>query len=159
SRVTFTHHVDHASGRPWIVGSWSERDIAVFEAGPRKLVLFGTTSTDERRVVTALGHVDHLDALDGLASRLPGLFHLCASIDGASRTQGSISGACQVFSTEVDGLMVAASSVGMLVRLAGRHQLDETELAARLLAPAGPPWPLFLNTTVRGIQTLMTGHW
>lgn len=159
SRLAAPERIDHASGRPWILGSWGPGEITAFHAGPRKLVAFGSTTADEARVVADLGRAGSLAALDRIASRLPGSIHLCASVDGASRTQGSVSGARQVFSAEIDGLAVGASAVGPLVRLAGKSRLDEAELASRLLAPAGAPWPLFLNSVVEGIRTLMTGYW
>jgi asparagine synthase (glutamine-hydrolysing) len=159
ARLAYSQRIDHASGRPWIIGSWDPDGVASFEAGPRRLVLFGNTAADGREVVAALDRARDPGDLDRVASRLPGVFHLCASVDGQARTQGSLSGARQVFFGEIDGVSVAANGVGPLVRPAGESALDESALAARLLAPSGPPWPLFADPVHHGISALTTGHW
>jgi asparagine synthase (glutamine-hydrolysing) len=150
--------IDHASGRPWIVGAWPEDEVTVVEAGPRRMVLLGRTRLDRAATTAALGRMRSLHDVDTLASRLPGLFHLAVSMDGRTRVQGSVAGVRQIFTTEVHRVTVAASGMEPLLRLTDAG-LDETVLAARLLAPGGAPWPLSLRTVRRGIDTLATGHW
>ncbi|MFK0114286.1 lasso peptide isopeptide bond-forming cyclase [Streptomyces sp. NPDC090994] len=152
------HRIDHASGRPWIVGDWSPDEVTVIEAGPRRLVLLGHTRLDEAATTAALGRMRSLHDVDTVASRLPGLFHLTASMDGRTRVQGSVAGVRQIFTAEAGGVTVAASGMAPLVRLTGAD-LDETVLAARLLAPGGAPWPLSLRPVTRGVDPLGTGHW
>ncbi len=152
------HRIDHASGRPWIVGTWPEDEVTVLEAGPRRMVLLGHTRLDEAATTAALGRMRSLHDVDTIASRLPGLFHLTVSMDGRTRVQGSVSGVRQIFTAVVDGVTVAASGMEPLLRLTGAS-LDETVLAARLLAPGGAPWPLSLRTVRRGVDPLGTGHW
>ncbi|MET8830111.1 lasso peptide isopeptide bond-forming cyclase [Streptomyces sp. NPDC004610] len=150
--------IDHASGRPWIVGTWPEDEVTVVEAGPRRMVLLGRTRLDRAATTAALDRMRSLHDVDTLASRLPGLFHLAVSMDGRTRVQGSVSGVRQIFTTEVHRVTVAASGMEPLLRLTDAG-LDETVLAARLLAPGGAPWPLSLRTVRRGIDALATGHW
>ncbi|MFE4359780.1 lasso peptide isopeptide bond-forming cyclase [Kitasatospora sp. NPDC056800] len=158
ARLRATHRIDHASGRPWIVGDWQQDEMTVLQAGPRRLALLGRTRLDEQATTAALGRMRSLHDIDAVASRLPGLVHLMASMDGKVRVQGSVSGVRQVFTAVVDGVTVAAGAVGPLLRLTGAG-LDETLLAARLLAPGGAPWPLSLRPVRRGVDALATGHW
>ncbi|MET9294168.1 lasso peptide isopeptide bond-forming cyclase [Streptomyces sp. NPDC003077] len=157
-RLRATHRIDHTSGRPWIVGDWRQDEVTVLEAGPRRLVLLGHTRLDATATTATLGRTRSLSDLDTVASRLPGLFHLTASMDGKVRVQGSVAGVRQIFTAVVDGVTVAASGMEPLLRLTGTS-LDETVLAARLLAPGGAPWPLNLRPVRQGIDALGTGHW
>lgn len=158
-RLRWTRRIDHASGRPWIVGDWSPREVTTAVAGPRQLVLFGPTAVDEQAAARSLDRAGSLAGLDRLTLTLPGLFHLVASRDGQTRVQGSVAGARQVFAVMAGGVSVAASSVTPLLELAGHGSLDETMLAARLLAPAGPPWPLAQRTVRRDVTIVQAGHW
>ncbi|NUP23808.1 MAG: lasso peptide isopeptide bond-forming cyclase [Streptomyces sp.] len=153
-----THRIDHASGRPWIVGDWPQDEVTMVEAGPRRMVLLGHTRLDEAATVAALGRMRSPHDVDTIASRLPGLFHLTVSMDCRTRVQGSVAGVRQVFTAVVGGVTVAASGMEPLLRLTGAS-LDETVLAARLLAPGGAPWPLSLRPVRRGIDALGAGHW
>ncbi|MFJ8109917.1 lasso peptide isopeptide bond-forming cyclase [Streptomyces sp. NPDC096132] len=158
ARLPATHRIDHASGRPWILGDWPADEITVVEAGPRRTVLLGHTRLDVAAATAALGRMRSLHDVDTFASRLPGLFHLTVSMDGRTRVQGSVAGVRQVFTTVIDGVTVAASGMAPLLRLTGAG-LDENLLAARLLAPGGAPWPLALHPVRKGIEPLRTGHW
>jgi asparagine synthase (glutamine-hydrolysing) len=157
-RLRAVHRVDHASGRPWIVGDWGEDEITTLVAGPRRMALLGRTLLDETAMAAALGRMRSLHDVDTIAARLPGAFHLTASLDGRTRVQGSVTGVRQIFTTVADGVTVAASGVAPLQPLTGAA-LDETVLAARLLAPGGAPWPLAQRPVRRGIAALATGHW
>ncbi|MFF0106685.1 lasso peptide isopeptide bond-forming cyclase [Streptomyces hirsutus] len=150
--------IDHASGRPWIVGDWPEDEATVLEAGPRRMVLLGRTRLDRAATTAVLGRLRSLRDVDTIASRLPGALHLAVSMDGRSRVQGSVAGVRQIFTAEAGGVTVAASAVGPLLSLTGAG-LDDTLLAARLLAPGGAPWPLSLRPVHRGVDALGTGHW
>ncbi|MFI6547237.1 lasso peptide isopeptide bond-forming cyclase [Streptomyces prunicolor] len=157
-RLRGARRIDHASGRPWIVGDWPVAEAVVIEAGPRRMAVLGRTRLDERAATAALGRLRSLHDVDAIASRLPGVFHLAVSLDGSTRVQGSAVGVRQIFTALVDGVTVAASEVAPLLGLTGAD-LDETVLAARLLAPGGPPWPLAQRPARRGIEALTTGHW
>lgn len=153
-----TRRIDHASGRPWIIGDWSEDEVTVVEAGPRRMALLGHTRLDVTAVSAELGRMRTLHDVDRTAARLPGLFHLTVSMDGRTRVQGSVAGVRQVFTTDVDGVTVAASGMDPLLRLSD-FALDETVLAARLLAPGGAPWPLNVRPVRRGVDEVGTGNW
>ncbi|UZI32671.1 lasso peptide isopeptide bond-forming cyclase [Streptomyces sp. VB1] len=157
TRLAAANRIDHASGRPWIVGDWHPKDVTVVEAGSRKLAVIGSTPTG-RVDADALGRVGSLHELDAIAARLPGSFHLLASIDGKTRIQGSVVGVRQVFTATVDDMTVAADGVESLLRLKPMP-LDETLLAARLLVPGGAPWPLAPQPVIKGVEAVGTGHW
>ncbi|MFF3494852.1 lasso peptide isopeptide bond-forming cyclase [Streptomyces sp. NPDC002795] len=150
--------IDHASGRPWILGDWPEGEAVVIEAGPRRMVVIGHTDLDENTAADRLGRLRTPRDADRIATQLTGNFHLLVSMDGQTRVQGSVVGVRQIYAAAVDGVTVAASGVAPLQRLTGAG-LDETVLAARLLAPGGAPWPLAQRPVRRGIEALRTGHW
>jgi asparagine synthase (glutamine-hydrolysing) len=158
-KLTGKRRVDHASGRPWIIGDWNPREIKTVAAGPRKLVVIGPATLDTDAASRELGRLRTLHDIDKIASRQAGLCHLSVSADGRTRLQGSVSGARQVFTAMANGVSVAASSVSALLPLAGPVRLNPAILAARLLAPAGPPWPLSQRPVHCGIDPLATGHW
>ncbi|MQS37329.1 lasso peptide isopeptide bond-forming cyclase, partial [Streptomyces katsurahamanus] len=158
ARVRATHRIDHASGRPWIMGDWSEDEVTVIDAGPRRMVLLGHTRLDESAAAGALGRMRSLHDVDAVASKLPGLFHLTVSMDGSTRVQGSVAGVRQIFTAVANRVTVAGSGIRPLLWLTDAG-LDETVLATRLLAPGGAPWPLALRPVRRGIDPLGTGHW
>ena len=106
----------------------------------------------------SLAGLGSLHDADAIAASLPGAFHFTVSMAGRVRVQGTVCGSRQIFYAQVSGLGIAASSVAPLRRLTGA-QIDETMLAARLLAPAGPPWPLSQRPIWRGIEALEAGHW
>jgi asparagine synthase (glutamine-hydrolysing) len=157
-RIPGTCRIDHASGRPWLVGTWADDRMTLVTAGSRRLAVLGRTRLDEDSTVRALARVHSLHDLDAVASRLPGQFHLAASVDGDTRVQGSVSTSHHIFSTVVAGVSVAASSPRPLLRLT-EPAADDAMLAARLLVPGGPTWPLSQRSFWRGIQSLTAGHW
>ncbi|MFJ9036840.1 lasso peptide isopeptide bond-forming cyclase [Streptomyces sp. NPDC102406] len=158
ARLRASRRIDHPSGRPWIVGDWADDEAVLIEAGTRRMVLFGITDLDARATADRLGRLRSPGDADALAARLAGSFHLLVNIDGDVRAQGSVVGVRQIYSATVDGVTVAASGVAPLRRLTDAP-LDESVLAARLLAPGGAPWPLAQRPVRRGIAPLRTGHW
>ncbi|MYS84908.1 asparagine synthase-related protein [Embleya scabrispora] len=149
--------VAHASGRPWLVGHWSDEDVTTVVAGTRRLVLFGHTRLDVAAATRILAHARSLHDLDELARTLPGSVHLLASIDGRVRAQGALAGTRQIFHARVAGVTVAADRPRRLADLVGAH-LDEEALALRLLAP-GAPWPLCTRSVWTGVDQLDAGCW
>ncbi|MGC0417269.1 asparagine synthase-related protein [Embleya sp. AB8] len=149
--------IAHGSGRPWLVGDWSDDEIAVVVAGARRLVLFGRTRFDPGTVARALGRARSVRDLDTLARSLPGSVHLLASIDGRVRAQGAVAGTRQIFYARVAGVTVAADTPGRPAGLVGAG-LDEAALALRLLVP-GAPWPLCTRNIWSGVEQLDAGCW
>ncbi|WP_165975420.1 asparagine synthase-related protein [Actinomadura rubrisoli] len=82
---------------------------------------------------------------------------MIASVDGRTRSQGTLSTARQIFFADIDGVTVAASGVRPLSMLA-ESRLDEDALVLRLLEPV-PPWPLSRRPVWTGISQLEMGHW
>lgn len=158
-RIAGPRRIDHASGRPWIIGDWDSREFVTVTAGARQLALIGPTSADKSAIAAALGRMRTVRDLDRLAAGLPGSCHLSASWGGGTRVQGSVTGVRQVFTTVVNGVSVAASAVTPLLCLAGLTRLDDALLAARLLAPSGPPWPLSQRPVHHGIDAVPAGNW
>lgn len=148
--------VRHASGRPWLVGDWADRQCTLITSGPRSLALLGYTRVDTTAATRALDRARSPYDLDGFARTLPGSFHLAASFDGLTRTQGSLSTARQVFYATVRGTTVAADSPGNLVPLIGAR-IDEDVLALQMLQPI--PYPLTSRPLWQGVESLAVGHW
>src|SRR5687768_15619254 len=82
-----TRVVSHASGRPWIVGHWSEEDVVSATSGKCKVVLLGCTSATADRVAGQIKAVRAPADLDALVRAVSGSVHLLASIDGRVRAQ------------------------------------------------------------------------
>ncbi len=153
----------HHSGRPWIVGQWSDSDILAVTAGRNSAVFLGVTgAADAAGTGDALGRLlgdaRTTSDLDRIARSLPGCFHFAASLDGLVRVQGSLATACQVFYGQVHGVTVAADRPQTVAALAGAS-VDEEALALRLLSPYGPPWPLADECLWRGVTSLSVGHY
>ncbi|NYI07609.1 asparagine synthase [Allostreptomyces psammosilenae] len=149
--------VEHASGRPWIVGDWPAGQVVSAAAGPRRLAVLGCALTSPEQLTRALERARTPRDLDALAGTLAGSFHLAASLDGEVRVQGSLSTARQVFHTTLDGQTLAADRPGPLVALTDAA-VDAGTLAARLLAP-WPPWPLAEQPCWEGVEALPLGHY
>lgn len=149
--------VGHASGRPWLVGHWSNEDITTVVAGTRRLVLFGHTRLDVAAATRVLAGARSAHDLDELARILPGSIHLLASIDGRIRAQGAPAGTRQIFYARIAGVTVAADRPRRLADLVGAHP-DEEALAPRLLAP-GTPRPPCTRRVWSGVEQLDRGCW
>ncbi|MEV0500672.1 asparagine synthase-related protein [Streptomyces spectabilis] len=155
--------VHHASGRPWLVGRWTDEELTLVSAGARRLAVLGRSTVDGRRVERALAEARTLGQLDDVARSLPGCFHLVASFDGWTRAQGSLSTARQIFFADVGGVIVAADGPRRLAEWADPGQGDDATrgvdrdlLALRLLTPV-PPWPLSLRPVWSGVSALGVG--
>ncbi|MFG2112111.1 asparagine synthase-related protein [Streptomyces sp. NPDC048718] len=148
--------VTHASGRPWLLGRWDDDACVVVDGGRNRLVLLGPTRADTGLLRRLLANVHSLYDLDSVARSLPGSFHLAASFDGRTRTQGSLSTARHVFHARVDGITVAADSPSGLTALM-ETGLDEETLALQLLLPV--PWPLAGRPVWTGVRSLGVGCW
>ncbi|MER7348405.1 lasso peptide isopeptide bond-forming cyclase [Streptomyces aurantiacus] len=129
----------HPSGRPWLVGRWSDQEIVTAHAGRAAIAVVGCCSVGPDELKGYAERLRDLTELDALARRLSGSFHLVAALDGRLRVQGTASGLRLVFHAIVDGVQVAATSAEVLAAATGAEP-DEERLAVRLLWPA--PYPL-----------------
>lgn len=131
--------VPHASGRPWLAGSWAPEDLVVADAGPVRVAVFGSDSITPDRLTALISSARDLPDLDRLARRLPGSAHLVASVHGRVRFQGTVIGTRCVFTARLDDVPVAGDRADVLARMIGAEP-DENLLAAgvtygMLLAP------------------------
>ncbi len=97
-----------------------------------------------------------LSDVDSVAARLPGSFHLVASLGGRVRVQGTASGLRPIYHARLAGVTVAASRADVLAWLAGAG-VDEEQVAVRLLD--GMPHPLALTPVWRGVGMVEPGSW
>ncbi len=142
----------HASGRPWLAGKWRDDEITVATAGDVRLAVIGWCPIGVAALERAASALRDLAHLDELALRLPGSFHLVASLGGRCRVQGTASGLRLVFHRRIDGVVVAADRADVL---AGDAPVDEQSLAVRLLFPT--PHPLLERTMWRGVECVPPG--
>jgi len=139
----------HASGRPWLAGKWSDDEITVAAAGDVRLAVIGWCPVS----VAELERVARDPSrIDDLARRLPGSFHLIASVCGRCRVQGTASGVRLVFHRRFKGVVVASDRADVL---AGDSPVDEQSLAVRLLFPT--PHPLLERTMWREVECVPPG--
>nr|WP_042181313.1 asparagine synthase-related protein [Kibdelosporangium sp. MJ126-NF4]CEL12832.1 Asparagine synthetase [glutamine-hydrolyzing] [Kibdelosporangium sp. MJ126-NF4]CTQ98518.1 Asparagine synthetase [glutamine-hydrolyzing] (EC 6.3.5.4) [Kibdelosporangium sp. MJ126-NF4] len=148
--------VPHASGRPWLVGDWSDDDIVVISAGTRRLAIVGQARVNVHAVERSLEAAGSVRDLDAVVGTIPGNFHLIASIDGRTRVQGTVSTVRQVFTATIVGTTVAASGPGLLAAATG-SRVDGDALALRLVPVV--PWPLCLRPVWSGVEQVAAGHW
>jgi len=76
--------VEHASGRPWIVGRWAWDQMTVASAGRARTAIIGCCPTAAEELSTLLRGVERVADLDRIANKLSGSFHLIASVQGQS---------------------------------------------------------------------------
>ncbi|MER7765578.1 asparagine synthase-related protein [Kitasatospora sp. NPDC096140] len=134
--VGFT--LNHASGRPWVVGRAPDGSTGVASAvharhGTTALLVTGTHALTADQLEGWAKRVRHPADLDALARSLAGSAHLVASIDGEIRVQGTATGVRRVFTATVDGCALASDRADLLAALADAP-LDPVRLTARLLA-------------------------
>ncbi|MFE3879417.1 asparagine synthase-related protein [Kitasatospora sp. NPDC059146] len=138
---TAPRSVAHASGRPWLAGSWSPEDLVVSEAGPVRVAVHGLSPVGQDRLDALTRTVRELSDLDALARSLPGNTHVIASAHGWVRFQGTVTGTRAVYTALVDGVPIAADRADVLAGLTGAEP-DEDLIAASvtygmLFAPLG----------------------
>ncbi|WP_089955202.1 lasso peptide isopeptide bond-forming cyclase [Lentzea xinjiangensis] len=141
----------HASGRPWLVGRWSDDEITAAAVGDVRLAVIGWCPVSAVELERAAFGLRDLAHLDELARTLAGSFHLVASLGGRCRVQGTASGLRLVFHRRIGGVVVAADRADVL----GGAPLDEQSLAVRLLFPT--PHPLLERTMWRGVECVPPG--
>ncbi|GAA2922050.1 lasso peptide isopeptide bond-forming cyclase [Streptomyces enissocaesilis] len=146
-----TRTLNHASGRPWLVGRWHDQEIVTARAGHTALAVIGCCPIDAAELERHAARLRDLAGLDALARSLPGSFHLVAALDGRIRVQGTASGLRLVFHARVGGTQVAATRADVLATALGAGP-DEEQLAVRLLWPV--PHPLAEAPMWRGITAV-----
>jgi asparagine synthase (glutamine-hydrolysing) len=147
-----TRTLEHASGRPWLVGRWRDDEIVHARAGTSlALALLGCSDVDAETLRHAAARARDLAALNTWARSLPGSFHLLVCADGRLYVRGTASGLRLVFHTEIDGMRIAATRADLLAT-ALRLEPDPAQIAVRLLWPV--PHPLYQAPMWRGIEAV-----
>ncbi len=146
--------LNHHSGRPWLVGRWREDELTVAGAGEARIAVLGCCPVTPAELARRAEHLTDLARLDEVVRGLPGSFHLVATLGGGFRAYGTASGLRLVFHAEVGGVTVAADRADLLAALAG-SEVDERQLAARLLFPV--PHPVPETPLWRGVRAVPPG--
>jgi asparagine synthase (glutamine-hydrolysing) len=144
--------ITHASGRPWLVGRWTDGEVAVGEQGDRRLAVLGEhrlTGPDLWRL--AAGTADPGQWCAAVAAS-PGSFHVAVSADGATHLHGTLSGYRRVYFGRAGAVTLAADRADVVAALLDAP-VDADRLTLRLLAPYAP-WPLFWQPVWRGVEAL-----
>ncbi|MFE7314406.1 asparagine synthase-related protein [Streptomyces sp. NPDC057555] len=123
--------VSHASGRPWLAGSWDPADLVVADAGPVRVAVFGTVSLTPECLSALFSPARDLVDLDRLVRRLPGSAHVVASARGQVRFQGTVTGTRCVFTACLNDVTIAADRADVLAGLIAAEP-DEELLAANV---------------------------
>jgi len=146
--------LSYASGRPWIIGQWSDDEMMAVEAGNARLAIVGCSVVTADRLAAEVERLHELAGLDRLAGSLVGSAHLIAAHHGRLRVQGSVSGLRLVFHTRVGGITVAADRSDVLAALI-QAGVAERQVVARLLWPV--PHPLPSTSMWRGVDAVPPG--
>ncbi len=120
----------HASGNSWLLGSL-DQEITLASVGPLRVAVIGACPVSATRLTDLVAGVRTVAELDAVARALPGCFHLVASVAGAVRVQGSVTGARRVFHTRIQGLPIAGDRADVLTRVANAGT-DEQAFAVRV---------------------------
>ena len=126
--------VAHASGRPWIVGSWPAGEATVARARATTLVVLGHHAVSRPELERAAGRVRCTAELTRLSDRWHGSFHLLASVDGRVRAQGTVLGLRCLFRAQAGAITIAADRADVLAALTGAD-VDPELLALRVMWP------------------------
>ncbi|MDF5752460.1 asparagine synthase-related protein [Spongiactinospora sp. TRM90649] len=148
--------IDHASGRPWLVGEWPGDQIRHARAGTAQVAVIGRCPVSAADLARRLDRIRDLDDVERVVAGLPGSFHLIASVGGRVRIRGAASAVRRVFHARLAGATVAASRSDVLATAIGAT-VDERVLAARLL-PRGTAYPLQELSVWRGVQGVPPDH-
>ncbi|MFI6741763.1 hypothetical protein ACIBI9_53395 [Nonomuraea sp. NPDC050451] len=143
--------LEHASGRPWIVGRMPS-ELVMGSTPERKgdrLAIIGFSSATQEMLGRVVDGTALAEQLDALSLRLSGSFHLLGSFAGRLRAQGSASGFRRIHHAVIDGLVIASDRADVLAGLGG-FAYDEANLGIRLLRQL--PHPLGEQPLWRGVS-------
>ncbi|GAA4436454.1 asparagine synthase [Phytohabitans houttuyneae] len=154
-----TRALDHPSGRPWLLGRWSDEEVAFATAGTAALAVLGehTLAPEELQPSVerlARSGVDHLDRAG--SPHWPGSYHVLASAAGQLRVRGGVSGLRRVFVGTAGQTPVVADRADVLAALTGA-ELDPDRVAAHLLDPQ-TLHPVTGKPVWRGLTEVAGGH-
>lgn len=144
--------VDHPSGRPFMVGRWTDGEAAVAALGDYRLVVLGEHRLGPPDLLRLGADARDAAGLCAAVSQAPGSFHVLASTPDGVELHGTLSGFRRLFFGSAGSVTVASDRADLVAALTGAA-VDEERLATRLLSP-GAPWPLFWQSVWRGVQSV-----
>ncbi|WET76767.1 asparagine synthase-related protein [Amycolatopsis sp. QT-25] len=149
----------HASGRPWLLGTWAPGQLTVARTGTTVVAVIGTSPITASRLAGLAARVRRVEDVDGVLRAAPGSAHVLVSAAGVVRAQGTVSALRQVFHTRVGGQIMAADRADVLARMSGAG-VDEDMLATRVVCRgmALPP-PLAQRPLWRGVHAVAPDHY
>jgi len=144
--------IAHASGRPWLLGSWPAAEATFAQAGRVRLALLGHHAITSSRLEEVAGRVRSVDDVDRLTASFDGSFHVLASVDGAVYAHGTALGLRSLFRTQAEAITVSADRADVLAAVIGAD-VDVQRLALRVM------WPPVLHPVTsrpvwRGIEAV-----
>ncbi|MFI9204097.1 asparagine synthase-related protein [Streptomyces sp. NPDC053048] len=149
--------INHASGRPWLVGRWPVDAVKVVTAGRTRVVVAGFCPLSTAELAAFAARLTGVAGLDELARRLRGSAHLMASVGGRIRVQGGVAGVRSVYRARIAGVTVAADRPDALSGALGAA-VDERLLGLRLLTPF-VPHPLRERSPWSGVDAVPPGSY
>ncbi|MFF0869956.1 asparagine synthase-related protein [Nonomuraea sp. NPDC003560] len=156
-RPSATQVIEHASGRPWVMGHWQDDDVTIAASGRVRVVVAGQSPATTTSLQTLASKARSLDDVGAALAGLPGSFHVIASADGRVRVQGTLAAVRRVFHARVGEAVVAADSARLLAQLTGAHW-DSAWLALRLTSMY-VPFPLHEDTPWQNVTPVPADHW
>ncbi|MFI9720026.1 asparagine synthase-related protein [Streptomyces sp. NPDC052396] len=148
--------VPHFSGRPWLVGCWSDAEMTYCAVGDVRLAVAGTCSLSAAELAVRARKISATAHIEAALSGAHGCFHVLASMAGRSYVRGSFSGQRRVYRAEAGGGTVCADHARVLARLTGA-EVDTAQLALRL-AGYTVPHPLAGGALWRGVDAVPPGE-
>jgi asparagine synthase (glutamine-hydrolysing) len=151
-----TQRIDHPSGRPWLLGTWSRGTAVTAQAGSAKVTVLGQHATAADDLRRRIEDARSVHVLDRIADLIAGSVHLTASVDGATCVQGSATGVRRVYRARVGDVECAADRADVLAHLCDAP-VDPQRLAMHLLEPP-ILYPVAGRPVWRGVAAVRPGH-
>ncbi|MEJ3746702.1 asparagine synthase-related protein [Actinomycetes bacterium KLBMP 9797] len=152
-----TRFINYPSGRPWILGRWSDRDVAAATAGPAAVAVLGEHDVAADALAPVAAQLGRTGDVATLRAPWPGSYHLVGSVGGELRVQGTVSALRRVFAGSIGTVTVAADRADLLAALLDAD-LDPARLAAHLLDPQ-TLHPITGQPVWRGLSEVPVGHY
>jgi asparagine synthase (glutamine-hydrolysing) len=154
ARSDGVRELPHASGRPWLIGSWPARALTTAQCGTVQLAVLGQHAVTEEEAARA-ARAGSPEAAEDRARTWPGSHHLIASWGGRTLVRGTVTGVRGVFTARAPhaaGAHVVSDRADILAALTDA-ELDERRLAVQLLSP-GILHPLTTQTVWHGVDVV-----